>query len=172
MKKEGNYELFTTTKGHQILNLGDNEFYALVEGQQGDLIINSDADHKKQRSISEGKYYYADFDDDPEFQDVAHLFMEDGSKFRELPLPQGLPTKNDHQKKVIRPGKKLSKEKVMEHVKGRGNKGSEKQYATEKEGLRARSKDELYELARKKNIKGRSKMKKEELVNQLQDEVD
>ena len=36
LKKEGKYELFETTHQHQILSLDNKEYYALVEGQQGD----------------------------------------------------------------------------------------------------------------------------------------
>lgn len=171
LKKEGNYELFKTTKGHEILNLEDRDFYALVTGQQGDIIVHSDQDHKKQRTVSSGKFYYADFRNDPEFQDMPHLFMEDGSKFRELILPEGLPTKSDHQKKLVKTKERLSKDKVEEHVKGKGDKGSEKQYSDKKEGLRARTKEELYDLAQKHDIEGRSKMDKEELVNKLEGKV-
>lgn len=171
LKKEGQYELFRTIHGHHILNLNDKEFYALVEGQQGDIIVHSDSDHKKQESLSKGKYYYADFDNDPEFQDMVHLFMEDGDKFRELILPEGLPTKGDHQKKLVRPKEKLSKSKVLEHVKGKGNKGGERQYSDKKEGLRSRTKEELYDLAQKHDIEARSEMDKEELVKVLEKKV-
>lgn len=167
LKKEGTHELFRTSHGHHILNLDDKDFYALVEGQQGDIIVYSDSDHKKQKSLSKGKYYYADFKDDPEFKDMRHLFMKDGSKFREIILPEGLPKKSDKQKKLVRESKKLSEKKVLEHMKGKGKKGSEKQYSGEKEGLRDKTKDELYEMAKKEDIEGRSKMKKEELVKAL-----
>lgn len=171
LKKEGNFELFKTTKGNEILNLDDKQFYALVKGQLGDIIVHSDSDHKKQDSISKGKYYYADFNNDPEFRDMLHLFLEDGSKFLELILPRGLPAKGDPQKKLVRTKNKLPKGKVMEHVKGKGDKGTEKQYAGKKEGLRAKTKEELYELAKKHEIQGRSKMKKEDLVINLQGKV-
>ena len=98
LKEEGSYELFKTTNGNEILNLDDNNFFALVKGQQGDIIVASDSDHKKDKSISKGKYFYADFDNDPEFQDMEHLFMEDGGKYKELLLPEGMPTSSDHQK--------------------------------------------------------------------------
>lgn len=172
LKKEGKYELFETTKGHQILNLDDDEFYALVEGQKGDIIVKSDSDHKKGRSISKGKFYYADFEDDPEFQDMPHLFMEDENRYREIILPQGLPDNNDHQKKLIRSDKKVPKNKVIEHVKGKGDTGSEKQYADKPEGLRNKTKKELYDLAKEHEIEGRSRMDKEELVNNLAQEMD
>lgn len=167
LKKEGKYELFETTESHQILKLGNNDYYALVKGQQGDIIVHSDSDHKKKKTISEDKFYFADFDDDPAFKDIAHLFMEDGSKFREILLPEGFPTQKDTQKKLIRPKEKLSKEKVLNHLKGKGNKGDEKQYEGESENLRDKTKKELYELAKKKKIKGRSKMDKGELVKNL-----
>lgn len=94
--------------------------------------------------------------------------MEDGEKFKEFLLPEGMPTSGDHQKKLIRESKRLSKDKVMEHVKGKGNKGSEKQYQGKKEGLREKTKEELYDLAKKHDIKGRSKMDKDELVKELE----
>lgn len=139
LKKEGNYELFKTTENHQILTLEDKDFYALVEGQKGDIIVHSDSDHEKQKTVSKGKFYYADFDNDPAFKDMAHLFMEDGLKYREFILPEGFPTKSDTQKKLVRPKEKLSKEKVLNHVKGKGNKGDEEQYEGKAESLRNKS---------------------------------
>ena len=167
LKNEGKYELFETTENHQILNLEDKNFYALVEGQKGDIIVHSDSDHKKQKTLSKGKFYYSDFKDDPAFKDMAHLFMEDGSKFRELILPEGFPTKSDTQKKLVRPKEKLSKQKVLDHVKGQGNKGDEEQYKGKAENLRNKTKKELYEMAKKQDIQGRSKMDKKELVKNL-----
>lgn len=168
LKKEGKYELFKTNHGHNILNLDDQNYFAFIEGEQGDVIIKSDSDHKKEKTVSKGKYYYADFEDDPEFKDMRHLFMEDGSKFKEIILPEGLPKKNDYQKKLVRTDEKISKDKVEEHIKGKGNKGSEEQYENKKEGLRDKTKEELYEKAREKDISGRSKMDKEELIKNIQ----
>lgn len=171
LKKEGHYELFETTRKHQILNLDDDEFYALVEGQKGEIIVKSDSDHEKSHTISKGKFYYAAFEDDPEFRDMPHLFMEDGNRYRELILPEGLPENRDYQKKLIRSDRKISEHIVMEHVKGKGEKGSEKQYSDKPEGLRNRTRDELYRMAQQYDIGGRSKMNKEELVDQLKDKV-
>ena len=167
LKKEGKYELFRTNHGHNILNLDDKNYYAFIEGDQGDVIIQSDSDHKKEKTVSKGKYYYADFEDDPEFKDMRHLFMEDGDKFKEIILPEGLPKKKDYQKKLVRTDEKIPKDKVKEHVKGKGNKGSEEQYEGKKEGLREKSKEELYDKAKKEGIEGRSKMDKEELIKKI-----
>ncbi|HET8809256.1 MAG TPA: hypothetical protein VFM65_03215 [Flavobacteriaceae bacterium] len=116
LKREGKYELFKTSRGHQIINLGD-EYYALVKGQKGDIIVKSDADHEKDKTLFKGKYYYADFKNDPDFQDTPHLFLEDGDQFQEMILPEGFPEEKDYQKKLVRTEKKLSKEKVLRHVK-------------------------------------------------------
>lgn len=167
LTKEGKHELFETTKGHLILNLDDREYYAFVEGQQGDIIVKSDSDHEKDKSVTKGKFYLAEFEDDPEFQDMPHLFMEDGGKFRELVLPEGLPSGSDKQKKLVRSDDKIPKDKVLEHVKGKGDSGNEKQYEGQKEGLKNKSKKELQDLAREHKISGRSKMDKEELVKEL-----
>lgn len=166
LKKKGKYELFNTTENHQILSLDEKQFFALVKGQKGDIIVHSDSDHKKKKSVSEGKYYYADFKDDPEFKDMTHLFMEDNSKFREFILPEGFPTKQDPQKKIIRPKEKLNKSKVENHV-DIGKKGNGKQSKREEEALNDKTKKELYEMAKKEDIGGRSKMNKKQLIKNL-----
>ena len=116
LKKKGEYELFQTSRGHQVISL-NKDFYALVKGQKGDIIVKSDSDHDKEKTLSKGKFYFADFVDDPEFQDSPHLFLEEGEQFKEMILPEGLPEEKDYQKKLVRSDRKISKEKVLEHVK-------------------------------------------------------
>jgi hypothetical protein len=183
LHKQGNYELFETTKGHQILNLNDDEFYAVVEGQKGDILVKSDADHEKQKTVKKGKFYLAAFEDDPEFNDIPHLFLQEGrNKFREWILPRETPSSKDYQKKLVRTGNTVSKEKVEYHVHGKGDKGTEKQYsgtkkqakskkeaagATGRQKLESKTKNELYEMAKRKKIDGRSKMDKDQLIDAL-----
>lgn len=69
LQKEGDYELFQTAKGHQILTLDQKEWYAVVETSQGHLLVLSDADHEKQKTVDQGQYYLANFEDDPEFRE-------------------------------------------------------------------------------------------------------
>jgi hypothetical protein len=112
LQKSGEYELFETAKGHQILNLNNEEFYAVVEGQKGDILVQSDADHKKKKTLKKGKFYLADFENDPEFNDVPHLFLQEGdSQYREWILPQGAPSKGDHQKNWCGQAQKLARVK-------------------------------------------------------------
>ena len=170
LKKEGQYKLFKSDHGHDILRLED-QAYALIEGDEGDLIIHSDEEHDKSKSISSGKFFLADFEDDPEFRDQPHLFLEDGDQYKEMLLPNGLPTDSNHQKKLIRSDEKVSRDTVMEHVKGKGNKGSEEQYEGKEEGLRNKNKDELYDLAQKHDIEGRSDMDKDQLIEALKGKV-
>lgn len=119
VSKQGEYELFETTKGHQILALNDKEWYALVEGQEGDIIVHSDSDHEKKKTQLQGKFYLADFKDDPDFNDVPHLLLQEDGHYREFILPNGLPNKSDHQKKLIRSDEKVSESKIKEHVKNK-----------------------------------------------------
>ena len=115
---EGQYELFETTKGHQILSLNDDTWYALVEGEKGDIIVKSDSDHEKRKTLQKGKFYLADFEDDPNFNDVPHLFLQEEDEYKEYVLPNGLPTGSDHQKKLIRSDNKVSEDKIREQVAG------------------------------------------------------
>jgi hypothetical protein len=98
---KGHYELFETSHGHRILVLNDEQWFAWVEGQQGEILVHTDSDHEKDHTIQEGEFYLADFEDDPKFQDQPHLFLQDGDRFQEAILPNGLPTEHDHQKKVV-----------------------------------------------------------------------
>lgn len=165
--KKGQHELFETTAGHQILTLDNKKWYAVVKGEKSDILVGSDSDHEKKKILTKGQYYYAEFKDDPEFQDTPHLFMKDGSQYREFILPNGFPSKKGDKVRVVRTGDKLSAAKVEAHVTGKGNTGQEKQYEDKPEGLRSKTKKELYALAKKQRLEGRSKMSKEELVKKL-----
>lgn len=163
IKNTGQYELFKTTEGNDILHLKRKGWYALVEGQKGEIIVHSDSKHQQQRTLQEGKYYMADFKNDPDFNDVPHLFLEKGEKFKEYILPNGLPTSKDKQKKIITSKRLVSKEKVESHLKGK-----EAIHKEVKEGLSSKTKKELDAIAKKKEVRGRSKMNKAELIKQLQ----
>jgi hypothetical protein len=169
LKRHGHYELIETTHGHQILNLDDREWYAIVEGQQGDIIVHSNSDHQKKKTLDKGEFYLADFQDDPEFSDMPHLFLEKNSGYIDFVLPNGLPSKSDHQKKLVRSDKSIPKDIVKEHVEGKGEVGSEKKYEGQPENLRSMSKEELYDKAKEQDISGRSRMNKEDLVQHLRD---
>ena len=116
LKKQGHYELFETTKGHQILTLDEQDWFALIKTNQGELIVRSDSDHEKKKTLQEGDFYLADFQDDPDFNDIPHLFLQEEDQYGELILPNGLPTSQDHQKKLIRTDEKFSADKVKQHV--------------------------------------------------------
>ena len=176
LEKKGHYDLFETTEGHQILNLNDKHFFAVVKGKYGDILVGSNADHEKKKTLHEGHFYLADFEDDPEFKDMPHLFLEEGNKYREWILPNDYPTKGDYQKKLIKTGDLVDKDKVKYREKQ--YQGTEKEAkskkeaagkgaAPKKEALEQKTKDELYEEAKKKDIEGRSEMNKEELVKAL-----
>lgn len=188
LEKRGQYELFETTKGHQILNLNDKEFYAVVEGQRGDILVRSDSDHQKKKTVKKGNFYLADFDDDPEFNDIPHLFLQESkSQYREWILPKGTPSDSNYQKKLVRTDNKIGKDKVKYHTEGSGKKGREKKYegtekharsraeasgkshssASGKDALTQKTKTELYNMAKRENISGRSNMDKNELVKAL-----
>ena len=168
LEKEGQYEIFETTKGSRILTLNHKNWYAIVKGQKGDILVGTDSDHEKKDTIQQGRFYLADFDDDPEFRDVPHLFLKDGGAYTEFILPNDVPDKKGDKQKLIISKDKIDEKKVLDHVKGEGATGNEKQYKNQPEGLSGKSKNELYEMAKKEGISGRSKMSKKELVKELQ----
>lgn len=116
VKKHGDYELFETTKDHRILVLNGDDWYAWVEGQQSPLLVKSDDDHEKDRTISKGAFYLIDFKDDPGFRDQPHLFLEQKDGYKDLILPNGLPTNSDKQKRLVDSGETITKKKLDTYV--------------------------------------------------------
>ncbi len=117
VEDKGNYELFETTHGHRILVLNDEQWFAWVEGQKGEILVLSDSDHEKDYTIQEGDFYLADFEDDPKFQNNnPHLFLQEGNRFRELIVPNGFPDQHDDQKKVVNTDETVGKDELKEHL--------------------------------------------------------
>ncbi|MDX1651939.1 MAG: Rho termination factor N-terminal domain-containing protein [Brumimicrobium sp.] len=158
IKNEGKFELFKTNEDNEILSYDGNN-YAFIEGKKGDIIVYSDTDYsdKKENMIAQGKFYYVDFEDDENFNAMPHFFMEHNDHFREILLPNGFPTAEDKQKKLVRVDEELPKEKVFKSLGISRN----------KEVLKKKNKDELYDMAKEEDIDGRSEMTKEELINEL-----
>jgi hypothetical protein len=136
IKSQGEYELFETTKQHRILVLDGKQWYAAVAGQQGDILVRSNSDHEKDRTLQQGHYYLADFNNDPKFKDMPHLFLEKSSRFQELVLPNGLPTSKDHQKKVVWTNDTIKKSDLEKHLQGDGKAGSSKAGSSKAKGAR------------------------------------
>lgn len=116
VQMHGDYELFETTKGNRILVLNGDDWFAWVEGEQSPLLVKSDSDHKKQKTVSKGEFYLIDFKDDPDFRDQPHLFLEDGKHFRDVILPNGLPTNRDTQKRLVDSDETITKKKLEPYI--------------------------------------------------------
>lgn len=117
IKKNGNYDLFRTTKDHTILCLDNKEWYAVVEGQQGKIIVRSDSDHQKAKELGQGKYVLVEFRDDPDFKDMPHLFLEKSGKYEEWILPKKLPAKKGSKVKVVIGDNKIDGNEIAKHIK-------------------------------------------------------
>jgi hypothetical protein len=116
VQQQGPYELFETAHQHRILVLNQNQWFAWVQGQQGELLVHSDADHKKAQTIQKGRFYFVDFEHDPTYKDMPHLFLQKGDYFEEVMLPNGLPTEEDHQKKLVKTDNVLPEGELEEYL--------------------------------------------------------
>ena len=56
VQRHGRYTLFDTPRENRILTLGNDLWFAWVKGEQGDLLVRSDDDHERARTIQEGEY--------------------------------------------------------------------------------------------------------------------
>lgn len=137
--KEGRYELYETAEHRQVLRLDEKEWYVLEKDRKEDLIIRSDSNNEKKKTIQKGKYFLADFADEPEYNDLPHLFMEKGSGYTELILPNGLPSRTDDKKRMVRPGNRSAKPaKKGDKKRSRGS------IAKEKDLLRTKIRNRSY----------------------------
>jgi len=116
VEDKGHYELFETTNGNHILVLTDERWFAWVEGQQGEILVHTDSDHEKDHTIQEGQFYFVNFEDDPKFQDNPHLFLQKGDRFEEAILPNGLPTEQDKQKKIVAPDETVPQDELSDYL--------------------------------------------------------
>src|SRR5262249_738821 len=123
------YELFETTEHHKILVLDGKKWFAAVKGQQGDILVQSDSDHKRDRSLQKGHFYLAEFKDDPKFRDSPHLFLEKERKYQEVVLPNGLPTGGDSQKRVVWTDDTINKEELETHLEQTSTGGRSKSHS-------------------------------------------
>jgi hypothetical protein len=118
VQRHGRYSLFETPRGNRILTLGTDLWFAWVKGDQGDSLVRSDEDHERARTIQEGEYYLVDFQADPSFTDVPHLFLERDDHFQELILPNGLPTQDDTQRRVVETEKTMERDELERNLAG------------------------------------------------------
>jgi hypothetical protein len=112
VRRHGQYTMFETPSGNRILALGNDLWFAWVRGDEGEILVRSDSDHEQDRTVQEGEYYLVDVQDDPTFTDVPHLFLEREGEFQEIILPNGLPTDDDIQKRIVATDKTISREKL------------------------------------------------------------
>jgi hypothetical protein len=116
VQRQGRYTLFETPNKNRILVLGSDLWFAWVGGDQGELLVRSDSDHERDRTIREGEYYLVQFENDPSFTDVPHLFLGEDGVFTEIILPNGLPTDDDTQKRVVGTDKTVDAEELKQHL--------------------------------------------------------
>jgi hypothetical protein len=113
VNKKGQYETFETAHHHKILVLDNREYFAWIRTSQGELLVLSDQDHEREKTLHSGEYVAFTPHDEPEFNDeVEHLALGRGNKFEEFILPNGLPTESDKRKKIVTAEEHLAAEKI------------------------------------------------------------
>lgn len=106
IKREGDYELRRIDKEHHILVLDDDrysmvhDYFTVSESSQGRLQLQPDPDENGEL-VRSGEYRLIHFRDDPKFQDVPYLFVEEDDGLREVFLPDGLPDWDEERAKYL-----------------------------------------------------------------------
>jgi hypothetical protein len=114
---KGMYDLFETNHHHQILVLNRRQWFALVRGQKGDILVRTNSDHIRDHTIQRGRFYLVDFVQDPKFKNMPHLFLEVDGHYEEWLLPNGLPTARDREKRVVLTNDTLSTQELEDYLK-------------------------------------------------------
>lgn len=81
------------------------------------FFVHSDADHQKDHTIQKGRFFVVQFQDDPKFKDMPHLFLQKGGRYQELMLPNDLPSENDPQKKIVSTKDTIGKEELERYLR-------------------------------------------------------
>lgn len=115
MRDSGRYELVEDEHGHRFLVLG-KRWYAWIEGQKSPILVRTGSEHRRERVLQRGRYLHVDFENDPKFRDLPHVFLEKGDKYRELLLPNGFPTRADPQKRLVVSRKTLPKTELEDYL--------------------------------------------------------
>lgn len=116
VQNSGTYELIETVAGNRILGLNGEQWYAWVEGEEGEILVLSDDDHNRRRMIRQGNFFLVDFEGDPDYRDLPHLFLGHLEEYEECVLPNGLPDERDAQKKIIATDNTVGKEKLERYL--------------------------------------------------------
>jgi hypothetical protein len=101
IQDSGRYALMQDAHGHRFLVLNDERWFVWIEGQKSPLIVRTGPGHEKLRTVRRGRFYLVDFQDDPNFRDMPHLFLQSGERYQEFLLPNGLPDERDPQKRFV-----------------------------------------------------------------------
>lgn len=123
--KEGTYELFQTPNDNRILVLNE-EYFAIVEGDQGEILVGSDSNHEHEETLKKGSFKLVEFEDDERFQDTPHLFMKHDNHYDEAILPRGLPSEKGDREKYVYTGHHLDIDDLDEYLSSsRSGQGSD-----------------------------------------------
>lgn len=112
--REGNYELFRSTGGQQVLSLAGHQFL-LTEGPKGEDMVMSRGDFEKDEVLDSGEYRYVEFEGD-EFPQDPHLFLRRNGHFQVVIFPEGLPTMKGTARELIAGGDKVGVDEVETYI--------------------------------------------------------
>jgi hypothetical protein len=116
IEDSGRYVLREDAHGHRFLVLNEERWFVWIEGQKSPLIVRTGPGHEKLRALRRGRFYLVDFQDDPNFRDMPHLFLQVGERYQEFLLPNGLPDERDPQKRFVVTRKFVAKDELERYL--------------------------------------------------------
>jgi hypothetical protein len=117
VQDQGPYELIETTHQNRILTLNETHRFAWVESREGDLLVWTALKYQRHETLSHGQFFLAQFEDDPRFDAMPRLFLQEADRYWEFRLPNGLPTEDDPEKPIARSDEVWTQEFLEEYLR-------------------------------------------------------
>jgi hypothetical protein len=111
---QGHYELFETHDNNRVFSLNDSKWFAW---DQGGVLVYTDANHRKARTLQTGQFYLVNFNNETGFKDMPYLFFQNVDQYQILMLPDGVPTEKELQKSTVKPAETISVDKLDRYLK-------------------------------------------------------
>ena len=101
VRTEGNYEIFRSKQGEQILSLEGKQF-VLTEGPKGEDMVVRQGDFDQEQVLASGEYKFVASAPRKSPREDARLFLKRDGHYQVVIFPEGLPGMGEEPRRCLR----------------------------------------------------------------------
>ena len=101
VRAEGNYEIFRSQQGEQVLSLEGKQF-VLTEGPKGEDMVVRQGDFDQEQVLASGEYKFVPSAPRKSPREEARLFLKHGEYYQVVVFPEGLPGMGEEPRRCLR----------------------------------------------------------------------